>query len=80
MKKSIFYLISTILIATIAAFTYQNQKSIKKSDIAWENIEALTDSEVSEICGGCSTSYDGSYCCIIEIAGIPFTLYHPRTK
>ena len=45
MKKNRFYLIGTVLIATIATFAYQSNESAQNSDLALENIEAISGSE-----------------------------------
>ena len=45
MKTKRFYLIGAILIAATVTFAYQNQESAQISDLALENIEAISGSE-----------------------------------
>lgn len=54
MKSKRFYLIGAVLIGAVIAFAYHKGESIKYSDIALENIEALSDNE-SAILNLCKT-------------------------
>lgn len=48
-----------------------------QSDLLLENVEALSRSEIGELCGGCGTNFQGRYCCTVIFKDVPFTLYHP---
>ena len=67
MKLKRFYFIGAVLVAAVAAFTYQNRESTQKSDLALENIEALSDNE-STVLNWCKTyckNLDG-YECVLQ--------------
>ena len=76
MKKKILGIIAFAAIAAVAGWNYtQNMNNVNLSDLALENVEALADSELGTLCGGCSTT-TGSYCCTIEISGLGiYSLY-----
>ena len=68
--------------ATLIAVVFS--KSIRTSQedfspLEMANIEALSNPELENKCGGCSTSYNGPYCCTLVLYGVPYTLYHPKT-
>lgn len=77
--KCIFAAIMAIVaVGTIVCYHNQTKKSIQ-SDLALENIEALTNPEAGEITPDCSTEYNGEYCGSVEIGGVSFPLYYPKT-
>lgn len=45
MKTKRFFFIGAVLLAAVGTFVYQNQKSVKQSDLALDNIEAISSSE-----------------------------------
>ncbi len=45
MKTKRFYIIGAVLLAAMGTFAYQNHGDTKKSDLAIENIEALSGGE-----------------------------------
>ena len=80
MKK---WIMLVALAATMGASGYYGyttlEKDISYSDLELANAEALANSEVGEKCGGCSSDYDGKYCCTIVFSDLGFEirLYYP---
>lgn len=70
MKKNIFFylLIGAITMLSVKS-SNQISRSANYSDVTLENIEALSESELSKACGGCSTEKT-IYCCTVTIANL----------
>lgn len=79
MKKNLFFASVALIAAVSTAIGMYGVGSDSASPMRLANIEALSRSEIGSACGGCSTSYNGAECCTIELNGVSFTLYHPRT-
>lgn len=68
---------ATLLVVVFSKGIRISQEDFSPLEMA--NIEALSNSEVGNKCGGCSSSYNGAYCCTLVLNGVSFTLYHPKT-
>jgi hypothetical protein len=75
MKKKFLLLAAVVTVSAAAGWNFsQNRSETVLSDVALANVEALG-SEIGDLCGGCSTSCYGSYCCSISFNGATFYLY-----
>ena len=70
MKKKI---IVCLLIGVITFFSVKSgnliSQDLHRSGVTLENIEALSESELSKACGGCSTEKT-IYCCTVTIGNL----------
>lgn len=73
MKKRIIIAAVTIALAAAAGITCTVVKGSGDSFIN-DNLEALAESEISKLCGGCNTEKD-VYCCTVDFMGAIFFLY-----
>lgn len=56
MKTKRFYIIGAVLLAAMGTFAYQNHESTKPSDLALNNIEAISRAEKPNYTMQCTTS------------------------
>lgn len=74
MKKKIFGAALIAAMAVAAGWNFnQSKNEVNLTDLALANAEALTRSELGELCGGCSTS-KRYFCCTISTGGLTFTV------
>lgn len=67
---------ATLIVVVFSKSIRTSQEDFSPLEMA--NIEALSNPELENKCGGYSTSYNGPYCCTLVLYGVP-TLYHPKT-
>ncbi len=72
MKTKRFYIIGAVLLAVLGTFLYQNHESVKKSDLAFENIEALSGDENiwAQFCNDLCTDSPGNVCSNTTATGV----------
>ncbi len=75
--KSAFVFGAALIVVVLSNGIRTPQEDFSPLEMA--NIEALARSEVGSKCGGCSSSYNGNYCCTLVLNGQSYTLYHPKT-